>query len=433
VVTLLGAGVLLLSLSGAAGDATLPLLLLGVLLAFIGVALLTPLVARPVVRALGKLFAWSVPGELGRRNTGRNPRRTAVTAAALMVGVALVTAVSTVFSSLVTSFDRGLEDSLAAELIIAGEQTSAVPPTFDPAVLAQARQLPEVAGVVGIWTDLVELEASGGFITALDDLAAWRDMAGLTVVDGSLDRLSSGQVVIDDRIADQRDLAVGDQVPIRLPRGEERDYQVVGIYQRVGLSSGYAISAEDAAGLRSPQPTQGFVELRDGADPAPVRQELERLLADSPEVQVHDQSSYVEQQTRVFDQVLGFVQILLVLAMLIAVLGVINTLVLSVIERTRELGLLRAIGLGRAAMMRMVTVESVVISLFGALLGLAVGAGLGAAVVRALRDEGFTHITLPWNLMATYLVAAAAVGVVAAIIPAVRAARLNVLAAIAYE
>ena len=433
VVALLAATALAISLAGSAGDATLPLLLLGVLLAFIGVALLTPLVAGPVVRVLGKLFAWSTPGELGRRNTGRNPRRTAITAAALMVGVALVTAISTIFSSLTTSFNQTIDDELTAELIISGEQTSAIPPTFDPAVLAQARQLPDVSAAAGLWFDLVELEGSGGVIFAVDDPAAMQDMAGLEVVDGSLAGLSSGQLIVDERTAEEQRLAVGDQVPIRLPRGEQRSYQVVGVYEPSNLVTGFVLSAADTGGFRAPNPTQGFVELREGADPGPVREQLQRLLADSPEVQVHDQSSYVEQQTRVFDQVLGFVQILLVLAMLIAVLGVINTLVLSVIERTRELGLLRAIGLGRAATMRMVTVESVVISLFGALLGLGVGTALGAAVVRALRDEGFTHLALPWGLMVTYLVVAAVVGVIAAVIPAIRAARLNVLTAIAYE
>jgi putative ABC transport system permease protein len=127
------------------------------------------------------------------------------------------------------------------------------------------------------------------------------------------------------------------------------------------------------------------------------------------------------------------IQILLALAILIAVLGIVNTLALSVLERTRELGLLRAIGLRRGQAMRMITVEAVVISVFGALLGIAVGSGLGAAVVRALRDQGFTELAFPWTQMVTYLVLAGLVGVVAAILPAIRAARVNVLAAIAYE
>lgn len=432
-VTAAAVAVLVVSLAGLAGAATLPLVLAGVLLAFVGVALLTPLFARPVVGLLGRVFSWSAPGELGRRNSGRNPRRTAITAAALMIGVALVTAISTVFSSLTTSIDRTIDDDLDAELIISGEQTSATPPTFDSTVLGQVRELPEVAAVTGWWFDFVDVEGGGGILFAVDDLAGWRDMADVGTVDGSLDRLGSGQVVVDDRIAEEQEIAVGDQVPITLPRGDAGSYTVVGVYEQTALTTGYVLSAADAAGFRSPNPTQAFIQLREGADAAAVRAQVDRLLADSPEVLVQDRSGYVEQQTRVFDTVLVFVQVLLVLAMGIAVLGVVNTLVLSVIERTRELGLLRAIGLGRRATAGMVTVESVVISLFGALLGIAVGAALGAAVVYALRDEGFSHLALPWPLMAVYLVVAAVVGVVAAVIPAVRAARLNVLTAIAYE
>src|SRR5689334_18264074 len=153
----------------------------------------------------------------------------------------------------------------------------------------------------------------------------------------------------------------------------------------------------------------------------------------SRECSVRARCACVEQSARIFTFLLGVVHVLLLVALLIAVLGIINTLVLSVLERTRELGMLRAIGLRRGQAMRMITVESVVISLFGAILGLAVGAGLGAAVVHALKDKGFSDLALPWSLMVAYLVAGAVVGVVAAVIPAVRAARLNVLAAIAYE
>jgi putative ABC transport system permease protein len=150
-------------------------------------------------------------------------------------------------------------------------------------------------------------------------------------------------------------------------------------------------------------------------------------------VSATDRSSFVAQQAAAFDQVITMVQVLLALAILIAVLGVVNTLALSVLERTRELGLLRAVGLGRAQTMRMITVEAVVISVFGALLGVAVGAGLGTAVVRALAGDGITDLVLPWGWMGTYLVLAAFVGVIAAVLPAIRAARLNVLGAIAHE
>src|SRR5690606_38517184 len=146
-----------------------------------------------------------------------------------------------------------------------------------------------------------------------------------------------------------------------------------------------------------------------------------------------DQSAFIDQQTSQLDGVLTMIQILLGLAILIAVLGIINTLVLSMLERTRELGLLRTVGLSQTATIRMVTVEAVVISLFGALLGVTVGVGLGAAVVRALADEGIDRLALPWSDMAGYVVLAGLVGVIAALLPAVRAARPNVLGAIARE
>jgi putative ABC transport system permease protein len=177
----------------------------------------------------------------------------------------------------------------------------------------------------------------------------------------------------------------------------------------------------------------GLVRLTDGTPIAQVLPQISALVADSPEVSAADRSAFIEQQASGLDQVITMIQILLALAILIAVLGVINTLALSVLERTRELGLLRAVGLSRAQTMRMVTVEAVVISVFGALLGVAVGAGLGAAVVRALNGEGITDLVLPWAQMGTYLLLAALVGVAAAVLPAIRAARLNVLSAIAHD
>jgi putative ABC transport system permease protein len=205
------------------------------------------------------------------------------------------------------------------------------------------------------------------------------------------------------------------------------------VYANNDVYSGLLLSPSVIPDLRVPQPSWAYLRVAPGTSVASVRSQVDRLLADSPEVSVSDRSGYIDQQTRQFDTILTMIQILLALAILIAVLGIVNTLALSVLERTRELGLLRAIGLRRGQTMRMITVESVVISVFGALLGLAVGSGLGAAVVRALHDQGFTTLALPWSQMATYLVLAGLVGVIAGVLPAVRAARINVLAAIAHE
>lgn len=433
VVLVAGGTVLGLGLTGNTGGQELWAVLGGVLVCFIGVALLTPLVAHPVVSLLGRLFSWSVPGKLGRLNAGRNPRRTAITAAALMVGVALVTGVGVVLTSAKESISGLATESMDADLVISGDYAGPRPPTFDPAVLDRAAALPGVAQLSAVAIDLAEVNGQQGYVTAIYDLAAARDMFHLEPTAGSLEPLAPGELVVDARTADEYGLTLGDTVQVQLSRGEPHTYRVVGLYEWTPLVGGFILPQEATADFGIPQPTLGFVTVTDAAATSQVRQQVADLLADSPEVGVTDQSAFIEQQTSQVDGVLTMIQVLLGLAILIAVLGIINTLALSVLERTRELGLLRAVGLGRAATVRMVTVEAVVISIFGALLGVVVGAGLGTAVVRALTDEGIDTLALPWSDMAEYLVLAGLVGLVAALLPAVRAARTNVLNAIAYE
>jgi putative ABC transport system permease protein len=434
VATLAPGGVLLgLGLTGNAGGQELWAVLAGVLVCFVGVALLTPLVARPVVSVLGRLFAWSVPGRLGRLNSGRNPRRTAITAAALMVGVALVTGVNVVLQSAKTSLAATAEETIQAELVIAGEQTGPRPPSFDPAVVDEAAALPGVAAAAGVYNDRALVNGEATFVNAATDLAALAEIYGASPTAGSLDTLRADQLAVDSVAAAERGLSVGDTVSVQLPRGEPHTLTVSAIYPENDLPGRYLLSRELTSEMAIPQPFLGFVRLAPGGSVDQVEPRVETLLADSPEVSVADRSAFIEEQTGQLDTVLTMIQVLLALAILIAVLGIVNTLALSVLERTRELGLLRAVGLGRAATMRMVTVEAVVIAMFGALLGVVVGSGLGAAVVGGLRDEGITRLALPWTDLATYLVLAGLVGVVAAVVPAIRAARTNVLTAIAYE
>jgi len=428
-----GGTVLGLGLTGRAGGQELWAVLAGVLVCFIGVALLTPLIARPVVSLLGRPFSWSVPGKLGRLNSGRNPRRTAITAAALMVGVSLVTGFGVVLASAKESMGELATETMDADLVISGDYAGPRPPTFDPAVLDRAAALPGVAQISAIAIDLAEVDGQRGYVTAVYDLAAARDMFHLEPTAGSLEPLAPGELVVDARTADEYGLTLGDTVQTQLSRGEPHTYRVVGLYEWTPLVSGFILPQEATADFGIPQPTLGFVTVTDGAATSQVRAQVAELLADSPEVAVTDQSAFIDQQTSQLDGVLTMIQILLGLAILIAVLGIINTLVLSMLERTRELGLLRTVGLSQTATIRMVTVEAVVISLFGALLGVTVGVGLGAAVVRALADEGIDRLALPWSDMAGYVVLAGLVGVIAALLPAVRAARTNVLGAIAHE
>ncbi|MBU8860726.1 MULTISPECIES: FtsX-like permease family protein [unclassified Micromonospora] len=433
VVTGIGAVLLFLGLGGHAGDSTLATILGGVLFAFIGVALLTPIISRPVVALLGAVFSWSVPGKLGRLNSGRNPRRTAITAAALMVGIALVTGVTVILDSAKGSLGKLAEDTIKAELVISGDSSGPRPASFDPAVLEKAAAIPGVRMVSGEYGDLAVVGGERTWVSASSNVAALQQIFGAKAAAGDISRLAPDQMLVSSDTAKARNLTVGSTVPVQLSRGEARTYTVSGIYESSQLTNAVTLPPQATADFSIPQPIQAFLQLAPGTSVDAVQPQVERLLADSPEVSVADRAAFIDQQTGQLDSLLQMIQILLALAIVIAVLGIINTLALSVLERTRELGLLRAIGLRRAQTMRMITVEAVVISIFGALLGVVVGTGLGAAVVEALKDEGITDLVLPWGQMATFLILAAIIGVVAAVLPAIRAARINVLGAIAHD
>ncbi|WP_430784364.1 ABC transporter permease [Actinoplanes sp. G11-F43] len=428
VVTAAGAAALGTGLFAASGDAVLGLILGGVLVSFIGVALLTPLISRPVVSLLGRLFAWSVPGRLGRLNSGRNPRRTAITAAALMVGIALVTGVTVVMESAKSSLRVEMTQVLKAQILISGDQAGPRPPTYDPAVLTGIEGIPGVRAAAGLYNDQVAIDGSPSWVVATDDLSRMAEAYGTTAP-----VLGADQIAISDSKAKESGWQVGTTVPVQTPRGDPRTYTVALVFPEDTLPGRIILPGAAVEGFGITQPVMGFVRLDDGVPVSSVLPQVKALLADSPEVAAIDQQTFADEQAASFDQIILMIQILLGLAILIAVLGVINTLALSVLERTRELGLLRAVGLGRAQTMRMITVEAVVIAVFGALLGVAVGAGMGSAVAKAMENDGITQIVLPWARMATYLGLAALVGVIAAVVPAIRAARLNVLGAIAHD
>jgi putative ABC transport system permease protein len=428
VVTAIGAAALGTGLFVANGNTALYLILGGVLVTFIGVALLTPLISRPVVSLLGRLFSWSVPGRLGRLNSGRNPRRTAITAAALMVGIALVTGVTVVMDSAKSSLKAEAARILKAQIMISGDQGGPRPPTYDPAVIDRAAAIPGVRAAAGLYNDLVAIGDDRSYVAATEDLSRMAEAYGTTAP-----RLGADQIAVSTPEAAERGWQTGSRVQIQTSRGEARTYTVALTFGENELPGSIILPAEAIKGFGITQPVLGFIRLDDGVAVSAVLPQVKALVADSPEVSATDQQTFVDSQAAVFDQIITMIQILLGLAILIAVLGVINTLALSVLERTRELGLLRAVGLGRAQTMRMITVEAVVIAVFGALLGVTVGAGMGSAVARALKDDGITQIVLPWDRMATYLALAALVGVIAAVVPAIRAARLNVLNAIAHD
>lgn len=434
IVTALGGGALTWGLTGA-GDATLLLVFGGVLLIIIGVTLLAPLLSKPLVGALGSIFSWTIPGKLGKRNSSRNPRRTAITAGAVMIGIAIITMISTVFTSLSTAIGESVDKDLQADLVVIGQQTSDVPPIIQPEELRGIKALPQVQTVAAYTYDAVELDGKQDFVVALDDVGAAVTVLKLQAAQGRIDRIDSGEFVVDEKTAKDRKYTLGSTVQVTFTKGGTKTLTLVGITKSNAGSNGITVSQADAqAGFAFPQPIQAFVKVKDGVAVKDAKAAVGAVVKNNPEVDVLTKKEYAGNSQLVFTAILIIVQILLTAALAISVLGVINTLLLSVIERTRELGMLRAIGLRRGQTWLMVTIESVVITVFGTVLGLAVGAGLGSAIVTALkRVVGFGAVTMPWGTMVLYLVGAVIVGVIAGIIPAIRAARLNVLNAIAYE
>ncbi|MEU4210574.1 FtsX-like permease family protein [Streptomyces sp. NPDC026206] len=430
---LLGLGLVLLALGlFGSGDNALTTILGGVLFTFIGVALLTPLFSGPAVWALGGIFSRSLPGQLGRRNSARNPRRTAITASALMIGIALVTAISTIVSSAKDSMSDDVSSQLKAELVALGDGgTSAA---IEPKALDRARELPGMAAVSAAAFDSAKIGKETQSVSSWQDWGTTRKMMSLRAESGDIDTVPQGAVLMNKGTAKDRGLSVGDELTVQLQRGEARTYRLAGVFEDMPLVNNIVLPWADAqGGFRAQQPSQAYFQLKSGTSADSVRPELEKALADSPEVTVQSRDEVVDKYNSGMDMMLGIVQALLAVALIIAVLGIVNTLALSVLERTKELGALRAIGLSRGQTVRMIMTESVVISLFGALLGLVVGAGLGMAIVRAMKDQGVSGLTLPWSMMLNYLIGAVVVGMLASIIPARRGARLNVLKAVSHE
>ncbi len=435
VITMFGAAGVFLALSGKVDDNIWAFLLTGVVLVFIGVAMLTPIISQPTISIIGRVFSWSLAGKLGRRNSARNPRRTAITAATLMVGLALVTGVSVLAASINASVSKLVKTDTNAQLIIQGDNGGfgGIAPAFDPDVITKTRQIPGVDSAVGLYTDRAKYNGKTTSLNAAE-ISPMKKIFELKSDSGQFRDPKSGEVLIDSGTAKNNHLSVGDTMRITTNKGGEQAFAVIGVFKKSKLMSGTFISIADAQrDFSNPKPMAGFVALGKGADVGSVQHRIDHLLAKNPEVSVLNQKEFLDQQTKQIDSVVTMLYILLGLALVIAILGIVNTLVLSILERTRELGLLRAVGLGRRQTMTMVTIESIVISVFGALLGMVVGCALGAAIVQALKDQGFEVLSLPWGRMVAFLILAVVVGLVAAVIPAIRAARVNVLRAIAYE
>ena len=399
---------------------------------FIGLAVLSAAFARPLGRTLGRPIraAFGTIGRLATENAVRNPGRTAVTSAALMVGVALMVFVTILASSLAATADQLIEDTFKTDLVVQPAGFGGV--GLSPAVADQIEALDEVDLVTRSRQGPMIVEGDVEFIAAAE-LSKIDNAITIDVLEGDFDDVGATSIAMSADLADDLGLGLGDPVAVEFAQTGEQNLTLDAIFDADGAVSNIYIDLETYRDNFVEDFDQSvFVRFRDGVPTAEAREAVETVLDGFPGSTSLDQSEFADQAVNGIRGFVNLVYALLALALVIAFVGIVNTLLLSVIERTREIGLLRAVGSTRKQIRRMVTWESVIIAVYGALLGSAVGIVLARALVEAL-DNATIVFDLPVLQVMIAILAAMIAGIVAAIYPARRAARLNVLDAIAYE
>jgi putative ABC transport system permease protein len=403
---------------------------LATLVTFAGLVTAGPTLARATAHLADhgrRGGAW----RMAARNIGRNARRSAATALALTIGLTVVVAVAVSAASLRASVEDAVSGGNRSDLIL---EPAGAGIGVSPAVADLLRDRDDV-------TDVVELRETAARVDGHDSLVSAMNVEGLDRVidlgieDGSLDALGPGTILVSTQQAERLGVETGDVVTVTFVETGPTTMRIAGIFDRGALiNASYVLALPDfAANVTSRLDAAILVNSVPGADPAQGKADIEAALADYPNVTVNTPDDITQKAQSSVNQLLGIVTALLLLAVVVAVLGIVNTLVLSVVERTRELGLLRAVGGTRRQVRTVVRRESVLMSLLGAITGVALGTASGVALSRALVDEGITTIAVPTVTLALYVLVAAAVGVLAAIGPARRASRVDFLSAIASE
>ncbi|AUG77570.1 membrane protein [Kitasatospora sp. MMS16-BH015] len=411
----------------------------GVLFTLIGFVVLGPLLATGVIRVLGAFLPalFGPSGRLAQRNAMRNPRRTGATAAALMIGLALVTGASIFTSSTVSSTNAQIDRSVGADYIVSAGRAP-----LTPAMVKAAQSTPGLS-------HLTEQKNVPAVITSPDGTTSERGLTAvspsftsdfrLPVKSGSTDTIATGGVTVDEDFATKHRIAVGDKLTVDYGHGHTQALPV-GLIMAKGDSLfagnffvGISTVAKALPADQIPADAGLFGTAAAGSDKAKTLEALQKSLEAYPQLTVKDQAGYKKIVQSQLNTLLYMIYGLLGLAIIVAVLGVINTLALSVVERTREIGLLRAIGLSRRQLRRMIRLESVVIAVFGAVLGTGLGLGWGITAQRVLSGQGLNTLAIPTGTIIGILIASALVGLFAALLPAFRAGRMNVLAAIATD
>jgi putative ABC transport system permease protein len=427
IITLLGAAILLFGLFGGASNAA-AMVGLGAAAVFFGVAVLSPLIVRPVARVLGAPLS-KITGKLGRENAVRNPKRTASTAAALMIGLGLVAFVGIFAQSIKASSEKVLKETMKADYIVSTSQFTG----FSQDVATRLRSERAFSTVSEFRQGTFGLRGRATSIQGVDP-ATVQQVMKVDMKAGSVSALGDGDVLVFEDTATSHGWKLGDSFEATFARTGKQRLHIVGMYTDDRILGPFVVNlATYDRNFVEQLDTVVLVKSASAVTPSEARRAADRVAVAFPNVKLEDQAQFRKSQAAQIDQLLGLITALLGLAILIAAIGIVNTLALSIYERTREIGLLRAVGMMRKQVKRMIRWESVIIAVFGALLGTAIGIFFGWAMVKALSDQGITELAIPGGQLAVYVVIAGLIGVLAAIRPARKAAKLDVLSAIAYE
>jgi putative ABC transport system permease protein len=434
-ITALGVLALFAGLFGGAG---IQFVGLGALIVFIGVFVLGPVIARPVSDTIGWPAARlrGITGTLARDNAMRNPKRTSATAAALMIGVALVAFITIFAASTKKSIDAQVDEAFKADYVIStGSGFGAGFGGFSPALVTDIAKLRQVGASSPLRFNEAQFDGSQKFFAGVDPRSA-SELFNMKVEEGRVADLDDTSSLGASRsVADSHHWRIGSRVPVKFPNGDTT-LAIRTIYGN-GNKEGFADYTISLATFNAHYTSQldqyVFVTLAPGVSPAEGRNAIDGVLKAYPNAELQDRTEFKAAQAAQINQLLGLIYVLLALAVVIALIGIANTLALSIYERTRELGLLRAVGMSRRQLRSTVRWESVIIALLGTLLGLVIGLFFGWAVVEALKDEGITEFAPPGGQLILVVIIGGIAGVIAAIGPARRAAKLDVLRAVTHE
>lgn len=428
-----GIGGVVTIVAGAMGVGLGPAIAVGIGAAacIIGAVLAGPAMSRPVVGALGTVIGapFGKIGRLARTNSVRNPRRTSATAFALTLGLMLVAVIGTLGTSFKGTVDSAVDSGIKADYIVAGTNNLPIPAAvYDSVAKADGVKTAVSMGVV-------QAKIGDDTVTGYAALGGQpSEVATMTMKDGASDQLPADGMMVSERASENRGWHRGDVVTLTGATGQQVKTTVAGVYADNEVLQPWLVGPQVYDELVPPPARISAVVLvtpTAGITDDQLRSNLENATDSYLTVQVQDRQQFKNSASSQIDQMLATLYAMLGLALLIAVLGIVNTLALSVVERTREIGMLRAVGMLRAQVRRSIYLESVLIAIFGAIVGVVLGCLIGWALVRTLAKWGLGAPVLPWNLIVITLIASAFVGVLAALWPAVRAARTRPLEAIA--